>query len=464
MLMDGLEIQEILLSELERTNRIDAEFYQKGNLAVLDTLNKWNKKAFSESFIVSDGNHMSISDYFCDEGIPYYRGQDIYNLFIENSKPICITKEAYDKSTMRRSYLKKNDVLMSIVGAIIGNSAIVASDREATCSCKLAIMRPNDGGILSEVMLVFIKTKYGQNQIQKFRRGAAQTGFLLEDFEQIYIPEFSIKFQELIQKLIQEAGQKTENARQLYEEAENMLIKELGYDGYNESQEINVEKNFSATFGKSGRLDAEYYQVKYDDYERILKAHGKWTTVGKEFLHVVTKSRFNEQSYNYTEIGDIDIGLSKARYSEIETSELPANAKIMVEKGDLLVSKVRPNRGAVAFVDEDIDNHIVSGAFTVLREKENYRKEVLMILLRTSIYKSWLLKFNVGTSYPTIKDEDILDMMIPVVGSEVEKEVVKRVETNKKYLDESEKLIKKAIVLMETAIEQGEEKALTMYK
>lgn len=173
MLMDGLEIQEILLSELERTNRIDAEFYQKGNLAVLDTLNKWNKKAFSESFIVSDGNHMSISDYFCDEGIPYYRGQDIYNLFIENSKPICITKEAYDKSTMRRSYLKKNDVLMSIVGAIIGNSAIVASDREATCSCKLAIMRPNDGGILSEVMLVFIKTKYGQNQIQKFRRGAA---------------------------------------------------------------------------------------------------------------------------------------------------------------------------------------------------------------------------------------------------------------------------------------------------
>ena len=55
-------------------------------------------------------------------------------------------------------------------------------------------------------------------------------------------------------------------------------------------------------------------------------------------------------------------------------------------------------------------------------------------------------------------------MMIPVVGSEVEKEVVKRVETNKKYLDESEKLIKKAIVLMETAIEQGEEKALTMYK
>ena len=25
---------------------------------------------------------MSISDSFCENGVPYYRGQDIYNLFI----------------------------------------------------------------------------------------------------------------------------------------------------------------------------------------------------------------------------------------------------------------------------------------------------------------------------------------------------------------------------------------------
>lgn len=139
-LMDGLEISEIKLSDLERTNRIDAEFYQKKNLFVERVLDKWDKKAFSKVFNVSDGNHMSISNDFCNEGVPYYRGQDIYNLFIENSSPLYISNEAYNKSTMRRSYLQKGDVLMSIVGAIIGNSALVTSDRDATCSCKLAIL------------------------------------------------------------------------------------------------------------------------------------------------------------------------------------------------------------------------------------------------------------------------------------------------------------------------------------
>lgn len=33
---------------------------------------------------------------------------------------------------------------MSIVGAIIGNLSIVTTNNDATCSCKLAIMRPKD--------------------------------------------------------------------------------------------------------------------------------------------------------------------------------------------------------------------------------------------------------------------------------------------------------------------------------
>ena len=90
---------------------------------------------------VSDGNHMKISDKFIEEGIPYYRGQDIHNFFIESANPICIDRQTYDVPYMKRSHLKKGDVLLSIVGTI-GESALVYSDRNATCSCKLAILRP----------------------------------------------------------------------------------------------------------------------------------------------------------------------------------------------------------------------------------------------------------------------------------------------------------------------------------
>ena len=73
--------------------------------------------------------------------------------------------------------------------------------------------------------------------------------------------------------------------------------------------------------------------------------------------------RFN---YNYVEIGDIDVGTGSAFANTVATEELPDNAKIMTQKGDLLVSTVRPNRGAVAILGNG--DLLVSGAFTVLRE------------------------------------------------------------------------------------------------
>ena len=197
-LMDGHEITEIQLSALERTKRIDAEFYKKAHLAVDAILSTWNKKSIADCFHVSDGNHMGITDNFCEDGIPYYRGQDIYHLFIETATPLMINRATYEKPQMHRSHLKKGDVLMSIVGAIVGNSALVTSNEPATCSCKLSIMRSKNKGVSPELLLVYIKTKYGQIQIQKFKRGAAQTGLLLEDFDQLYVPMFSEHFQDRI--------------------------------------------------------------------------------------------------------------------------------------------------------------------------------------------------------------------------------------------------------------------------
>lgn len=105
----------------------------------------------------------------------------------------------------------------------------------------------------------------------------------------------------------------------------------------------------------------------------------------------------------------VDVGTGSAFANTVATEELPDNAKIMTQKGDLLVSTVRPNRGAVAILGNG--DLLVSGAFTVLREDGDYPKEVLQVLLRTSMYRDWLLRFNVGTSYPVIKDEDVLNML-----------------------------------------------------
>ena len=95
---------------------------------------------------------------------------------------------------MWRSHLKKGDVLLSIVGTI-GSLATVSSSAQATCSCKLAILRPKKIAD-SDVIALFLRCKYGQNQIKKFTRGAVQMGLILEDMEQIVIPEFQDEFKD----------------------------------------------------------------------------------------------------------------------------------------------------------------------------------------------------------------------------------------------------------------------------
>lgn len=461
-LMDGVEFSEINLSNLERTSRIDAEFYQKSNILVEKLLNKWDKNAFSKCFNVSDGNHMSISDSFCDEGVPYYRGQDIYSLFIENSNSLYISQEAYDNPVMRRSYLKKGDVLMSIVGTV-GKSALVTSDRQATCSCKLAILRSSSGDILPEMMLIFIKTKYGQSQIQKFKRGAVQTGLLLEDFDQLFIPKFSNEIQNVCKTVVDKAKQLMDEAALIYKEAEELLLETLELKDFEAKDKMYSIKSFQSSFGDTGRLDAEFYQGKYDDYEEILVRYGMFTTIDNVFDIVKDKCMFDEESYNYSEIGDINISNGKFEYNSISVDKLPANAQIMVQLGDLLISKVRPNRGAVSIIDKSVDRHIVSGAFTVLREKGAYKKEILFVLLRTQLYRDWLLKFNVGTSYPTINDNDILKMKIPILPNSVQEKIKEKIDNFNIKLDMSNKFLQRGILMVETAIERGEDVALKMH-
>ncbi len=82
---------------------------------------------------------------------------------------------------------------------------------------------------------------------------------------QIIIPNFSSTFRKKINFLVDDAYQKLEQSKTLYKEAENLLLKELDLLDFKPTTQNIAIKSFSESFGKSGRLDAEYYQPKYDE-------------------------------------------------------------------------------------------------------------------------------------------------------------------------------------------------------
>lgn len=67
--MDGLECKEVCKSELERTLRIDSEFYSKNYVEIYNMLSSLAHKPLTAYVDVSDGNHMGISEHFSDEGM-----------------------------------------------------------------------------------------------------------------------------------------------------------------------------------------------------------------------------------------------------------------------------------------------------------------------------------------------------------------------------------------------------------
>lgn len=464
--MDGLEINEIYKSELERTARIDAEFYKKENLKVSAQLKTTDFHSVTEYFYISDGNHMSISDAFQKKGIPYYRGQDIYNVFIESALPICIDKSTFLHPHMTRSHLQSGDVLMSIVGAIVGNSALVSSNEDATCSCKLAIIRAKDCCILPEYLLIFIKTQYGQNQIQKFKRGTAQTGFLLEDFEQVLIPKQSEYFQNRIKSIVINAHNAIIAANLSYSQSEEILLTEIHYSRVFNQESAITEKTYSDSFKKTGRLDSEYYQPKYDALFETLACFNCKPLGGDNGIVQIKKS-IEPGSEAYQEEGVPFVRVSDVNKYEIAKTEvfldhnIVNNIESLYPKKDTILFSKDGSVGIAHKVEED-SQFVTSGALLHLtvRNAREVLPDYLTLVLNSPIVQLQAERDSNGAIIQHWKPSEIEQVVIPILDKPVQEMIAAKVQESFALRRKSKELLEYAKQAVEMAIEQGENAAL----
>ncbi|MDT6440939.1 restriction endonuclease subunit S [Enterococcus faecium] len=400
-------------------------------------------------------NYVECSEY------RYIRGQDVKPIMLQDSSNRYISEE--DFTRLSKYALQVNDLLVSVVGTL-GNVALAREkDLPAIFSNKSTVLRTDDAN-LAKYIMVYMNTWFGRMDLLRNTRGAVQTGLNLEDLKKASIPEFSNNFYKKIGEIIDLGNKNIDDSKQLYRDAESKLMEFLDITDFNSLVEqpkaINV-KSFSDSFGISGRLDAEYYQPKYERLIKKIKSYTRgWIQLSEVFDLVKTKINKAEESYNYIEIGDIDISSGESNFSSVDTEELPANAKVHPSKNDLLVSKVRPNRGAVSIIDKEIPRLVVSGAFSVLRENGDYTVQMLKVLLRSKIYRELLLKNNVGTSYPVIKDTDVLSLPIPLFDEKTNNEILLAVKASQRHLDFSNELLNIAKKSVELAIEKNEDVAI----
>ena len=459
--MDGLDFQEIKKSELENEFTIGAEYYGKKYVESISVVKRQKKTIpLGQMWILAtDGDHGS-PDYQ-ESGVLYLLSECVKEGYIEKAKCRYIT-EAKNRE-LKRSCLHPGDIVVTKTGVYFGKSAVIPeSIPEANTIAhvgKITLKSQYNPYYVS----TFLNCKYGYCQLRRRGIKATRPEIKLVEFPDIVIPEFSDRLYSAVEASVRKANTLLELASGTMELSAKLIIDSLAVGSSHAERVSKALVSFKNSFQLTGRLDAEYYQLKYKNYEAaVFGASNGYTFVKNEFVPDKKSCPRTLDNYNYVEIGDIDVGTGSAFANTVATEELPDNAKIMTQKGDLLVSTVRPNRGAVAILGNG--DLLVSGAFTVLREDGDYPKEVLQVLLRTSMYRDWLLRFNVGTSYPVIKDEDVLNMPIPILGDDIKQDVVAKVNESASLRRQSKQLLEYAKQAVEMAIEQGEDIALAWLK
>ena len=326
-------------------------------------------------------------------------------------------------------------------------------------SSEYMVFRAKTNQISTCALFALCMTDAVQTILKRGQYGTEHPRFYEFLLTELPIPVGLLIMDSIIKKAIQSALSARKSSEGALAEAEARLLSELGLTDWEPKRELAFVKNYSDT-QRAGRIDADYFHPKYDEIEDGIKRFSRgYTSIRDEFSH--NKSGFEvepEKLYRYVEIGSVNVSTGEAAADNILGRDLPANAKRVLKKGDVIVSKVRTYRGAIAIVQED--GYVGSGAFCILRENGRVNKETLLACLRSKLFLTWSWKPNSGTSYPTLNDNDILDFPIPLISEEKQAEIKRKVAESFRLRKRSKELLECAKSAVEIAIEQDEQTAI----
>lgn len=440
-------------SQLEGAHRLDAEYYQPEYLESQNKLAQWPTSQLIDVAKVSDGNHGSISESFsATDGVRYLRGKDLNDFFVSDDNPIYIPESEYLK--IKRSHIFKEDVLVSIVGTV-GLVSIVADDFDKlTGNCKIAILRTKkvDPWFLS----AFLVSRYGQNQIRRKVAGAVQTGIILQDLSSVLVPDVSQDEQKKVREIVESSYREQIRSENLYSQAENLLLEELGLKDFKVEDDLSYIVNLSDV-KSAHRADAEYFQPKYDKLvERIksknAKALGELVSMkkgiepgaeayqdeGRLFIRVSSLSKYGiedkDQKY-----------LSKELYQKLKNNQEPKIGEILLTKD--------ATPGIAYVVKGQIEGIISSGILRLKVKDKEIENEYLALCLNSIVGQMQAERDGGGSIITHWRPEQVKSVFVPILPKPTQQKIADLVQKSHEARSKAKQLLAKAKNMVETLIE-----------
>lgn len=466
--MDGLECSEVMISQVRQYApfRIDSHFYEKQYEKLKLTLSHFRSASLKELVKkpIQTGHtpSMAVSSYY-GGSIALIKTDNLHDNSISTVFSDYLTVEG--NAVISRTELAEKDIITTIIGAtehVIARSAIVTLEYlPSNINQNIVQIRINCEKIAPEFVNIYLNTKYGKGYLVFLSRQTEQYNLNCREIEMVPIPLLSDNFQKEIVRVVLDAQKYQNNSRMQYKNAESILSELIDIHTSLQNQPNFSVRKISKSFVQTGRLDAEYYQSKYEAI--VKKLNTRETVLSLCNLHDKNYNPDAKQTYQYIELADVgqsgDISDVDIQYG----SDLPTRARRIVKSGQVIVPSVEGSLQSCALITDEYDGVLCSTGFYVL-DSDCINSETLLVLFKSEPIQALMKQRCSGTILTAISKDELLSMPLPMIDDDIQEEIAAKVQESFALRKQSKQLLEYAKQAVEMAIEQGEDVALKWLK
>jgi len=319
-------------------------------------------------------------------------------------------------------------------------------------------------------------SRIGNLQAIREGSGGVQQMITLGRLGNIKIPVLSSDFQILIESVFDKFNSVRNKSLKKYSQSEKILLAELGLTNWQPKHQLTFIKNYSAT-QQAGRIDAEYFQPKYDEIIKAIKNYsGGWDTLDnlvriKKCIEVGS-GQYIDEGIPFVRVSNIspfemteEKYISEELYKELTPNEedipFEKSKNHQPEQGEILFSK-DGSPGIAYYLKEQPPKMIPSGGILRLKSKTDKINNEYLTLVLNSILTQEQVNRDVGGSIILHwRPDQVKETVIPILSEEKQLEIRQKVTESFNLRKRSKHLLESAKKAVEMAIEQDEETAIT---
>ena len=378
----------------------------------------WCWTTIDNIYFVTKLAGFEYTEYFTKDAIsptnpvPIVRAQNVkMGRFIENNNE-AITVELSEQ--LLRSALYKDCLLMTFIGAGVGDTCIFHSNKRNHLAPNVAKIEPFNEHINMEYALFFFMSSLGQLGVTNISKSTAQASLSMATIRELVIPIPPIKEQSRITNevtkwfsLIDCIEENRNNLQETIKKAKSKIL-DLAIHGKLVPQDPMDEP--ASELLKRINPNAEI-TCDNQHYRNLPKG---WCLInGKSLFEPMKSTKPNGTFFKYIDIDSIDNKRQRInKIKELKSKEAPSRACRYTEKGDIVFSMVRPYLRNIAKVTDG--DCIASTGFYICRTSKLMLSDFCYYLMLSDYVVNGLNQFMKGDNSPSINKSNIEDWHYPL--------------------------------------------------